>query len=336
MSWFKDITGVDEVSPSQVRRDLTIDQDCIVCPSGSRLAFGQLEMPCLRELRDAVAQCDLPRRRSMVREVIGDVQSLHSDPQNEHALFQVASQFNLLEMASPNVTPERGVAIYEHDHTQGPACAIACGAGTIYRNYFVPLEDAGGAPVVGQSEEVQIDCSRDLGIKLGNSAGQLWSLQNGYLFQTTQGVRQIANHLSEVNSATLDEYRGELRIGLQWNAEVTLREAGHRVSQAYCSALPIAYGKHSSESCIEFARLVLEAAYEATICAAILNASRTGVNAVFLTLLGGGVFGNRMRWITDAIERAIGIYADYDLDIGIVSYRESNQAIADLVKRQSG
>jgi hypothetical protein len=81
---------------------------------------------------------------------------------------------------------------------------------------------------------------------------------------------------------------------------------------------------------------VLEAAYEATICAAILNASGTGVNAVFLTLLGGGVFGNRMRWITDAIERAIEIYADYDLDIGIVSYRESNQAIADLVKRQSG
>ena len=336
MSWFKTITGIDEISPTQVRRDLSIDDDCIVCPNGSRLAFGQLEMPCLRELRDAVAQCDLPRGKATVHEVIGDAQSLHSDPQNEHALFQVASQFNLLEMASPNVTPERGVAIYEHDHTQGPACAIACGAGTIYRNYFVPLEDAGGAPVVGQSEEVQIDCSRDLGIKLGNSAGQLWSLQNGYLFQTTQCVRQIANHLREVNSATLDEYRGELRIGLQWDTAVTLREAGHRVSQAYCSALPIAYGKHSSESCIEFARLVLEAAYEATICAAILNASKTGVNAVFLTLLGGGVFGNRMRWITDAIERAIGIYADYDLDIGIVSYRESNQAIADLVKRQCG
>ena len=336
MTWFKDITGVDEVSPTQVRRDLSIDKDCLVCPNGSRLAFGQLEMPSLHELREAVALCKVPRGKASVREVIGDVLSLHSDPQNEHALFQVASQFNLLEMSSPNVTPERGVAIYENDHTQGPACAIACGAGTIYRNYFVPLEDAGGVPVVGQSEEVQIDCSRDLGIKLGNSAGQLWSLQNGYLFQTTQGVRQIANHLREVNSATLDEYRGELRIGLQWNTEVTLPVAGHRVSQAYCSALPIAYGKHSSESCIEFARLVLEAAYEATICAAILNASRTGVNAVFLTLLGGGVFGNRMRWIIDAIERAIGIYADYDLNIGIVSYRESNQAIADLVKRQSG
>ncbi|MCH1497180.1 MAG: hypothetical protein L7U72_18300 [Rubripirellula sp.] len=336
MTWFKEITGVDEVSPMQVRRDLSIDDDCIVCPDGSRLAFGQLEMPSLHELREAVAQCDAPRGKATVREVVDDVLSLHSDSRNEYSLFQVASQFNLLEMSSPNVTPERGVAIYENDYTQGPACAIACGAGTIYRNYFVPLKDAGGAPWVGQSAEVQIDCSRDLGIKLGNSAGQLWSLQNGYLFQTTQGVRQIANHLREVNTAALDDYRGQLRIGLQWNTEVTLPEAGHRVSQAYCSALPIAYGKHSIEDCSEFARLVLEAAYEATICAAILNTSRTGVNAVFLTLLGGGVFGNRIRWITDAIERVIGIYADYDLDIGIVSYRESNHAIAALVKRQSG
>jgi len=32
---------------------------------------------------------------------------------------------------------KHGVTRYQHDHTQGPACAIACGAATIYRNYFV-------------------------------------------------------------------------------------------------------------------------------------------------------------------------------------------------------
>lgn len=30
--------------------------------------------------------------------------------------------------------------IYEFDRTQGPACAIACGAGTIFRNWLVPLD----------------------------------------------------------------------------------------------------------------------------------------------------------------------------------------------------
>jgi hypothetical protein len=62
------------------------------------------------------------------------------------ALFQVASQFNALEMVAPNITPEDGVTRYQHDRTQGPACAIAAGAATIYRNYFVPV--AGG---IGQT-----------------------------------------------------------------------------------------------------------------------------------------------------------------------------------------
>ena len=36
------------------------------------------------------------------------------------ALFQVASQFNLLEMVSPRVTPEDGVTRYQHDRTPDP------------------------------------------------------------------------------------------------------------------------------------------------------------------------------------------------------------------------
>ena len=40
-----------------------------------------------------------------------------------------------MEIISPSVTPEAGIDGYETDRPQGPACAIACGAGTIYRNY---------------------------------------------------------------------------------------------------------------------------------------------------------------------------------------------------------
>ena len=45
----------------------------------------------------------------------------------------MASQFNLLEMTGPEITPEDGVTRYAHDRTQGPACAIAAGAATVYR-----------------------------------------------------------------------------------------------------------------------------------------------------------------------------------------------------------
>ena len=49
----------------------------------------------------------------------GDVKKHLTDPTNQNSLFQVASQFNLLEMASPAMTPERGVDIYYNDPTQG-------------------------------------------------------------------------------------------------------------------------------------------------------------------------------------------------------------------------
>ncbi|KAA5538647.1 hypothetical protein FYK55_27075 [Roseiconus nitratireducens] len=336
MTWFEDITGIDEESPEQVRRELSVDHDCIVCPNGSRIAFGRLETPNLAELRSAVASLDAPRGQARVREVVGDVRHLHSDPDNANALFQVASQFNLLEMAGPSVTPERGVGIYEHDHTQGPTCAIACGAGTIYRNYFAPVVDTDGQSIIGQSAHRQIDCSADLGKSLGNSNGKLWSMENGYLFPTDQGLEQITTRLQLASETELDELRSELRIGLQWNAEVTLPNAGHRVSQAYCSGLPVAYGRQPCEAWTDFAKLILDSAYEATICAAILNASRTGVKTVFLTLLGGGVFGNRDEWITAAIERAVVKFRDHDLDIGIVSYGRSKPEVADLVTRCSG
>jgi hypothetical protein len=54
-------------------------------------------------------------------------------------VVQAASQFNFLEFPSPGCLPEEGISNYANDHTQGPACAVACAAGTAYRNYLVPL-----------------------------------------------------------------------------------------------------------------------------------------------------------------------------------------------------
>ena len=79
---------------------------------------------------------------------------MHQAPEYAGALFQVASQFNALEMTGPNVTPEDGVTRYQHrPDLQGPACAIAAGAATIYRNYFAPV--AGG--VTARPAKRQLD-----------------------------------------------------------------------------------------------------------------------------------------------------------------------------------
>ena len=327
MTWFKRLTGIDETSAKQVRSELRIEGDHFVFPSGKRCAFGRLETPTLAELRAKVDALKPTTGRLTLREVVDNVQSLHADPINANALFQVASQFNLLEMSRPATTPERGVGIYEHDHTQGPACAIAGGAGTIYRNYYAPVGNR-----IGQSADHQIDCSSDLGILLGNDNGKLWTMQNGYLFPTDTGLKSISQTLASADETERDRYRQSLRIGLQCRTAVTLPGASHRVSQAYCSALPVAYGRQPPSEWTEFAKLVLEAAYESTLCAAILNEVETGSNKLYLTLLGGGVFGNKDTWITDAIRRSIERYQKHDIDVAIVSYGSFKPVVQQLVK----
>ena len=337
-TWFTRLTGLAETSPEAVRAGLAFTGDALLSRANGRLlAPGRFETPSLAELRArAAATLDgsVPSAgpfRPRLSETIGDAARLHADPAHAEALFQVASQFNCLEMTSPGVTPEDGIGIYEDDPTQGPACAIACGAGTIYRNYFVPLGNA-----LGQTATRQLDCLADLGRALGNTDGRLWQMRNGYALANAAGLASIATRLAGAGEAERDHLRGCLRIGLQWQTQVTVDGAHHRVSQAYASALPVAYGQPPAEAWEPFARLVLEATYEATFLAAALNRAATGQPTLFLTLVGGGAFGNALPWITDAIARACQVSTAYPLDIRLVSYRRPNPGLAELLYRFSG
>ncbi|KJH69670.1 hypothetical protein [Aliterella atlantica] len=329
MEWFETLTGFSEESPEQVRKNIIVDGKVLKSHiNGRALIYGQLEIPSLVELRERVHFSGHGRGKLSVREVVANVQSLHTDESNADSLFQVVSQFNLLEMVSPSVTPESGVGIYERDRTQGPACAIAAGAGTIYRNYFAIVNGQ-----IGQSATNQIDCLADIGAALGNSQNRLWEMKNGYALPSNSGLLEISNRLRASSESELDRLRQLLRIGIQWDTQVTLGNCKHTISQAYCSALPVAYCNYSANLWTEFARLVLEASYEATICTAILNSLRNGNNRVFLTLLGGGAFGNKIDWIIAGIQRALNLYKHFDLDVAIVSYGSSKQSIQQLVNQ---
>lgn len=249
-----------------------------------------------------------------------DVADLHRDRANENALFQVASQFNLLEMASPSVTPEHGVTRYQGDHTQGPACAIAAGAATIYRNYFAEI-----AGQRGQTRGNQIDCLADLGSALGNEGSILWRMRNGYALCDARSVDAVDRKLKAMGETERDALRGLLRIGLHWNVEVTASPRPYpRVSQAFCSALPVAYWDDMPKARAEaFAVLVLEGAYEATLLAAILNMAEFSSPIVYLTRVGGGAFGNDDAWIDSALRRALNRVRDVALDVRLVSYGDT-------------
>ena len=328
MNWFERLTGFREVSPDDVRSNIRLEGEYLTSQvNGARYRHGRLAVPSLAELRDSTEPLARGGRIS-VTQAPADVRALHRDAANAGALFQVASQFNLLEMVSPDVTPEMGVGIYDNDPTQGPACAIAAGAGTIYRNYFAPVNNS-----IGQSAANQIDCLRDLGEELGNREFRLWQISNGYCLLTAEGLSEVSTRLRSADEAELDHLRGLLRIGVQWNTEVTDQRAGHTVSQAYCSALPVAYTVLPPEQWEPFARLVLEAAYEATLRVGLLNAAQNGSEVIYLTYLGGGVFGNKMDWIVGAIERTLTLMADSPLKIVLVNRGSPRPEISKMIER---
>lgn len=327
--WFTKLMGFTEQSPQQVRENIKLDGDSLhSLVNDKKFLCGQLETPSLSELRQRVSRLNIKNAALTVREQIADVTALHTHIDNADALFQVASQFNLLEMFSPSITPEQGVDMYEGDYTQGPACAVAAGAGTIYRNYFVPLNNQ-----TGQSAHQQINCLADIGQLLGNTEDKpLWNMTNGYALASEQGLMHIAEQLSIASDTRIDEIRSALRIGIQNNTEVTLAKTRHTVSQAYCSALPVAYSAHAPALWEAFARLILEASYEACLCAGALNYHNTTNNKVYLTQIGGGAFGNDTAWIMQAIQRALGLFKHLDLDVIIVSHSQSSPAVQKMIR----
>ena len=298
--------------------------------------MGDLELVSLQTLRDRArpriqAASDLAGKLkvSMVR---GDVRKMHVMPENAGALFQVASQFNLLEMPSPDVTPEDGVTNYAYDRTQGPACALAAAAATVYRNYFVPV-----GTQFGQTREHQLDGFADLGSVLGERLGMrvqdLWAMKNGYALCRSDGLGAISELLVGMEDGQIDVLRGLLRIGVHRQVEVTDADPGSHVyvTQAFCSALPVAYTRVPDQDWTEFATLVLESAYEATLLAAAENALSGGSNIVLLTRLGGGAFGNRDDWINQAMRRALQRMSAVSLDVRVVSHGAPSPELIDLV-----
>lgn len=299
--WFKKLTGFEEKDFQTTKQYLKVQDKCLISKVNQlRHYIGDFEVLSLDELRKRVDNSYASP--SKVKVVYGDIRKFHRDKENDGTLFQVASQFNMLEMLNPHVTKYDGVTGYMFDNTQGPACAISCGAATIYRNYF--QDDIDGL------KDVKIYLNRCV-----DSTESFWDMKNGYALCTDKGLKIIEQHVYD--DIIKDEIRKRIKYGIHWDTRVTSTECENIVSQIFCSALPISYGI-KSKHWESFARLVLEAAYEATLLTAKLNRKS---DIVYLTYLGGGVFGNDIEWIKDAIAYAVNRTKHLGLDIRIVEYK---------------
>ena len=307
-NWFYDLTGFSE-NPSNVSELRVINNKLVSPESEKRYDIGTFQITTLLELQLAIRNLQSTETNT-VETIYSDATSLHIDPSNEGATFQVASQFNFLEMPNPNITPQHGVSNYQYDNTQGPACAIACGAATIYRNYFL------------QHTTQQFNGLSYIEALIENEKYQFWRIKNGYALLNTCTITELNNILEREKQ--LGKY---LRVGIQHGAQVTLSNCTHKVTQVFCSALPIAYTTKSQFAEVDpiykdFSQVILNATYEATLIAAFINKMNTGNSTVFLTRVGGGAFGNDPEWIDEAIETALEKYSYLGLNVKLVELKK--------------
>jgi len=360
-AWFQRQFGFSEAGKSldEIRERFTLDPKGNVLTSIDRpdrsFTAGRFENLSLSELRKRMAKLDPAVKKSLqgklkVRESVSDVSALHILPENRCALFQAASQFNCLEFPSERCTPEAGIANYAHDQTQGPACAIACGPGTVVRNYFGiggnPNDRSAARP---QRKDNQINNLQDIEGVLENDSKKYFKVTNGYTMATDNSLYELGNVLQK-STELQDKVADHLRIGMQWDTEVVCSEFGRSdykgepqcqlVTQAYCSGCSVSYSGCKAFAWEPFASLVLRACFEATMTAGLLNAAahpeEPGARRVFLTAIGGGVFGNDMMWVQDAMKRAFEKFKDYNLEVTLVSYGRPTPEFQPLLSSAHG
>eukprot|EP00977_Amphora_coffeiformis_P001400 scaffold287_cov173-Amphora_coffeaeformis.AAC.14 len=366
-NWFQDVFGFREskmyTKTKQVFKDM---KACSSDPATKlrwstntntdppvEVTFGSFSLHSVQDFRDECIRLtqllllqQQPEQQSTSRIVWHNIQAsvldLHADPANTGAIFQAASQFNCLEMISPSVTPEDGITDYASDRTQGPACAIACGPGTAYRNYLVEFPHNSGH--VGQTSNRQINTLAPILARMtdyNNGEKTKITVRNGYAFASNKKL-QVAQGIVHEHA---DELVGLLQVGVQRNTEVTYpTRTGRLMTQVYCSAVPVSYTSATSVEWAPLARVVLKGAYEATLLEGVFQhlykqQERPGVTIeptkIYLTMVGGGAFGNDMEWIWEAMEHANNAIRSYPvaLEVYIVHYGSIHPGAVGVVDR---
>ena len=134
----------------------------------------------------------------------------------------------------------------------------------------------------GTNSPLQFNAMQDLHTHLG---GEPWDMRNGYCLPSRTSLDVLNERYS---TGVKEEWMSLLRIRIHWNTEVTMNRvsSGHLVHQAYCSAMPVGYSRCCSAMGKSWTS-GFEAAYLHTLYAAVQNLQASGVNKVYLTLLGG-------------------------------------------------
>lgn len=249
-----------------------------------------------------------------VKEV--DVAWLQAQSENRQAVFQVASNQNGLEQVDATTSVEaQRLEDYPFDNTQGPIASISAAPGLLVRWGYAYFDPNTKPSTWRQRDAHQINLLEHLPALPVNQAGYV-------IWDKTPTVLP-AN----------DDYQ-KIKIGYHEDIQVTfgrsdgqsypfLIEPEQTIDQVFCAAVALNY-QHGAEvdikspAVVAWSQMVLKGIYEGTIRYSHLK----GRTKLFLTSVGGGVFGNAPKWIDDAIMSMKDYIVASGLNVIFVNYKD--------------
>ncbi len=291
--------------------------DATLYAGGQRYAAGRFELLSLQALRSRAHQAQ--QRSSQVaarlRVCICDGAGLATDIGALQAfapprtLFQVASQFNCLEAPGAFITE---VADYLHDPTQGPRASVSAFPGTLLRHYAAPETAASAEGMVSAARRfVQQTDGPQINLLAAACRPGIATVRNGYLRpDDVQDASAFAALLEEKFEALCVGVHEQVQVvlGCDWDGGVS-GAAHRRIAQVFTSTMAAGmYGDLDDEGASRDRKSVsriLQALQRLAYLGTLLAAAAHGKDYVVLTLIGGGVFGNPLPVIWQAIKWAV-------------------------------
>jgi len=231
-----------------------------------------------------------------------DVSVLQCATENEGCMFQAASNFNGVECISEGSTPDTPgfTSAYLYDHTQGPAASISAGGAAVARVHAAFYDETKDPSTWGQTAGHQIEMLGDV--------SRYFTVRNGYVCNTEEteplpadpaAQKEIEDKVKVLVHANIDAMYG------RYDYNTIDYCHPQKICQVFCAAMNLAQGYSGQRNqhlpgASEKARLLLRAAYRGTL----YGAEMYGCKKVYLTLIGGGVFGNNQSDIIHAICQA--------------------------------
>ncbi len=252
-----------------------------------------------------------------------DIGANQADIQNRDAVFQIASNFNTLELTSSGDSMSNIVG-YVYDTTQGPFASISAAPGLILRHYYM-FYNSNTNPIAWQQYAIigrlwqKNDALKQLNL-LGNTDIPIVNSYVSFAYREPEDV----NNFSVKNIQVGWHERIQVTSGFMPNtSKHTLIDNPQQIiNQVFTAAVDFGsnFTYKGSPKAIQIAQAIQDTAYEGTIRVAYAY----GKKKVILTLIGGGVFANELAWIAFAIEKMEQFITESGLDVTLIIFDGNN------------